>query len=426
MNPSAPPAPPAPPGHTDPPGATPAAALPLFVLCLAAFSSLASMRACDALLPMLADTFATTPGTAAQTVAGFAFAYGTVQFLVGPLGDRVGRLRVMAAACIAGAVANVGVLLASTLEAMTVARVLAGAASGGIVPMSLALIGDAVAFERRQQTLARLMLATHMGMIAGLWLGGMLAEALGWRAVFAALALGFAAVAVPLLRHASRAQPHPGAPVAGGRGGLAGAFAGFAEVLRVRWARWVVVLVGLEGALVFATLAFVPTFLHDAFGLTLGQAGAVMALYAAAGLVYAPLAGRFAQRLGERGQALAGACAIGAAAALLAASRSWSWAVPACLLAGFGFFMLHSTLQLHATQMAPTRRATGISLFVISLFGGQALGVALAAWIVDHGSVRAVFLLTAVTVPLLGLAFRHGLARHAQGALSPARAPSSP
>jgi predicted MFS family arabinose efflux permease len=411
---------------TDTPGAAPAPALPLLVLCLAAFSSLASMRACDALLPMLADEFATTPGTAAQTVAAFAFAYGTVQFLVGPLGDRMGRLRVMAAACVIGAVGNVAVLLATTLEAMTAARVLAGAASGGIVPMSLALIGDAVAFERRQQTLARLMLATHMGMIAGLWLGGMLAEALGWRAVFAALALGFTAVSVPLLRQALRSPASTRAPLPGAPGGLPGAFAGFAEVLRVRWARWIVVLVGLEGALVFATLAFVPTFLHDSFGLTLGQAGAVMALYAAAGLVYAPLAGRFAQRLGERGQALGGACAIGAAAALLAASRSWPWAVPACLLAGLGFFMLHSTLQLHATQMAPERRATAISLFVISLFGGQALGVALAAWIVDHGSVRAVFVLTAVTVPLIGLAFRHGLARHAHGALSPGRAPSSP
>ena len=414
------------PAAAAPTEATITPALPLLVVCLAAFSSLASMRACDALLPMLAAEFATTPGTAAQTVAAFAFAYGTVQFLVGPLGDRMGRLRVMAAACVLGSLANVAVLLATTLEAMTAARVLAGAASGGIVPMSLALIGDAVAFERRQQTLARLMLATHMGMIAGLWLGGMLAEALGWRTVFAALALGFAAVAVPLLRQASRAQAAPPAQPQGDRGGLVGALAGFVEVLREPWARWIVVLVGLEGALLFATLAFVPTFLHGTFGLTLGQAGAVMALYAAAGLVYAPLAGRLAQRLGERGQALGGACVIGVAAALLAVSRSWSWAVPACLLAGFGFFMLHSTLQLHATQMAPQRRSTGIALFVISLFGGQALGVALAAWIVDHGSVRAVFVLTAVTVPLIGLAFRHGLSRHARAALSPGRAPSSP
>ena len=389
-------------------------ALPLLVVCLASFSSLASMRACDSLLPILARDFATSAGAAAQTVSAFALAYGVVQFLVGPLGDRHGRLRVMAAACGLAAVANVAVMLAPTLPAMTGARVLAGAASGGIVPLSLALIGDTVAFERRQATLAQLMLATNMGMMAGLWIGGVLAEALGWRAVFATLACGFAAVAVALLRAALRTGNLP-AHLAAQQGGVRQALGGFVEVLRIRWARWVVVLVGLEGALVFSTLAFVPTFLHDRFGLSLAQAGAVMALYAAAGLAYAPLAGRLAQALGSRRQAIGGASAIGLGAALLALSPQWAWAMPACLLAGLGFFMLHSTLQLHATQMAPERRATGISLFVVSLFAGQAIGVSLAAWVVDHASVRAVFACTAVALPLLGLALRHGLARHAPG-----------
>lgn len=395
-----------------PPATTPSPALPLLVVCLASFSSLASMRACDSLLPMLAHDFATSAGAAAKTVSAFALAYGVVQFLVGPLGDRHGRLRVMATACVLAALANVAVMLAPTLPAMTAARVLAGAASGGIVPLSLALIGDAVAFERRQSTLAQLMLATNMGMMAGLWLGGMLAEALGWRAVFATLACGFAVVAVALLRAATRAGRRPPG-LASQTGGGMQALGGFVEVLRIRWARWVVALVGLEGALVFSTIAFVPTFLHDRFGLSLGQAGAVMALYAAAGLAYAPLAGRLAQALGSRRQAIGGASAIGLGAALLALSPHWAFAMPACLLAGFGFFMLHSTLQLHATQMAPERRATGISLFVISLFAGQSVGVSLAAWVVDHASVRAVFACTALTLPLLGLALRHALARHA-------------
>jgi predicted MFS family arabinose efflux permease len=87
--------------------------------------------------------------------------------------------------------------------------------------------------------------------------------------------------------------------------------------------------------------------------------------------------------------------------------------VPACLLTGLGFFMLHSTLQTHATQMAPERRATGVSLFVVCLFTGQAAGVALAALAVDHASPRWVFALTALAMPLIGLAFRHGLATRA-------------
>jgi predicted MFS family arabinose efflux permease len=372
------------------------------------------MRACDPLLPLLADAFATTPGAAAQTVAAFALSYGIVQFLVGPLGDRFGRTRVMATACGLAACANVAVMLAPTLDAMTVARVLAGAASGGIVPMALALIGDAVPFTQRQQTLARLMVATNMGLMAGIWLGGVLADAFGWRTVFAALALAFATVAAPLWRDARRrTPPRRGVPAAGNGHAARQAFAGFVAVLRIRWARWVLALVFLEGALVFATVAFVPTFLHEQHGLSLGQAGAVMATYACAGLAYAPLAGRLVARLGSRGQAICGAGAIGCGAAVLAVAPAWAWAVPGCLLAGFGFFMLHSTLQLHATQMAPAQRASAISLFVVCLFSGQSLGVELASWAVDRGWLQAVFALTALSLPLLGAAFSRALARHA-------------
>lgn len=394
-----------------------APALPLLALCLAAFSSLASMRACDSLLPVLADAFATTPGAAAQTVAAFALAYGVVQLLVAPLGDRFGRTRVMATACALAAAANAAVMAAPTLETMTVARVLAGAASGGIVPMALALIGDAVPFAQRQQTLARLMVATNMGLMAGIWLGGVLADAFGWRTVFAVLALAFGAVAVPLWRDAGRRVQPVGVSAGAGPGlGLARALAGFGQVLRIRWARWVLGLVFLEGALVFASVAFVPTFLHEQHGLSLGQAGAVMATYACAGLVYTPLAGWLVARLGSRGQAICGAVSIGSGAALLAVAQAWTWAIPGCMLAGFGFFMLHSTLQLHATQMAPTWRATAVSLFAICLFSGQSLGVALAAWAVDLGALRVVFTITAVSLPVLGVVFSRALAR--QGAAS--------
>lgn len=393
-----------------------APALPLLALCLAAFSSLASMRACDPLLPLLADAFTTTPGAAAQTVAAFALSYGVVQFLVGPMGDRFGRTRVMATACALAAAANVAVMLAPTLEAMTAARVLAGAASGGIVPMALALIGDTVPFAQRQQTLARLMVATNMGLMAGIWLGGVLAQAFGWRIVFATLALAFAIVAAPLWRDARlRAKPGGLAPRAGEGNAARQAFAGFDQVLRIRWARWVLALVFLEGALVFATVAFVPTFLHEQHGLSLGQAGAVMATYACAGLAYAPLAGRLVARLGSRGQAVWGAGAIGCGAGLLALAPGWAWAIPGCALTGFGFFMLHSTLQLHATQMAPAQRASAISLFVVCLFSGQSLGVELASWAVDRGGLQGVFAVTALALPVLGAVFSRALSRHAAG-----------
>jgi len=78
-------------------------------------------------------------------------------------------------------------------------------------------------------------------------------------------------------------------------------------------------------------------------------------------------------------------------------------------LGGLSFYLLHNTLQANATQMHPAMRGTAVSLFASSLFCGQSLGVVAAAWIADLGSLRAVFALSAVLLPLLGAWFWQGL-----------------
>lgn len=393
---------------------------PMLVLGLASFASMASLRACDSILPLLATEFSTTTGAAAQTISAFAVAYGLLQIFYGPMGDRFGRPLVMAWAAVCCALANLALAGAPTMGSAIGWRLLAGAASGGIVPISLAWIGDAVAYDKRQIMLTRLMIATILGMISGQWLGGLLADAAGWRMVFLVLSALFATSAWPLFR-AARAHR-----LAIGTGSLqrphwrwtAMFVHPIARVLKVRWARLVLVAVLVEGSFAFAAYAFVPSFLHHEFGLTLGQAGAVMALYGLGGLIFAAIARRAIPRLGERGLVLWGGAALAMSMTLLTVTPSWFWAAPACLVGGLGFYMLHSTLQAHATQMAPEIRGTAVSLFVVCLFLGQSLGVVLAAQAVDHASVRWVFASSAIALPSACLWFAAQLRRRARAAVT--------
>ncbi len=379
----------------------------LWLLGLASFTSMASMRACDALLPQLAGDFATTTGAAAQTIAAFAVAYGLLQLAYGPLGDRHGKLPIIAGATLACALANLAIAQAASLNATIAWRAVAGAAGGGIVPLSIATLGDSVAYGQRQETLARLSLATILGMTTGQWLGGLVADAWGWRAVFYGLAAGFTLAAWPLLvaaRHAT-APAKPALP-------QVNFLAQARQLLRVPWVRVVLATTALEGAFAFAPLAFVPSHLHHEFGLSLSQGGAVMALYGAGGLVFALGARPLIRGLGERGLVRLGGCAVALCMGLLAWGPSWHWAMLACLVGGVGLYMLHSTLQTHATQMWPQGRGTAVSLFVVSLFGAQSLGVAAAALVVDHATPRWVFAAGALVLPLLALGFSNALRRH--------------
>lgn len=375
----------------------------LRLISLAAFSSMVSMRVCDPMLVALSLEYRITTGDASAVIAAFAVAYGVLQLVYGPLGDRVGKVRVIIGATAACALFSGVTALAPSFAVLVAARAAMGAAAAGIIPLSMAWIGDEVAYEQRQETLARLMVATVTGMMAGQWFGGIATETLGWRAAFAVLAALFFTAAVLLLRHA-RAS---GALRAGAAGApafsLARYLAGTMDLLRIPRVRWVLTVVAIEGALAFGTLAFVPARMVGGFGLSAAAAGGVMVLYGVGGLIYSVFARRWLALLGERGLAALGAALVAVGLLALAWAPAVGWAMLGCFLAGIGFYMLHNTLQVQATQMAPQARGTAVTLFACLLFLGQSTGVLLVAISVDRGWLPLVFSAAAAGVFVLGL-----------------------
>ena len=377
---------------------------------VAAFGAMAAMRACDPMLLTLASEFGRSVGEASRVVSVFAISYGVLQLVYGPLGDRIGKLRVVAVASAGCAAAAVLATAAPTLEALILCRALMGATAAGIIPLTMAWVGDNVRYEDRQETLARLLGATVSGMIAGQWLGAWITDAFGWRCAFGLLTLIFIVAAVPLFRDAATAREEAaptGGPAAGT--GLSNPL----TLLREARVRWVLCVAALEGALVFGALAFVPSHLSQQFGLGTSAAGAVLALYGIGGLLYGRMARRGLRALGEGGLATAGGATLGLSLLLLSWSGHWLATLPACLFAGTGFYMLHATLQTQATQMAPARRGAAVALFACALFFGQSIGVIAVSVAADLGALVWAFSASAVTVFLLGGFVGRGVAPRA-------------
>lgn len=407
---------------------------PLRLASVAAFASIASMRACDPMLLVLGAEFGRGLGEVSRVVSVFAIAYGLMQLFYGPLGDRIGKLRVVAFACIGCALAALAAAFAQTLEQLVAARAVMGATAAGIVPMTIAWIGDQVPYEQRQETLARLLGATVSGMIAGLWLGGWITEAFGWRQVFMVLVLVFAAAALPLVRGtralaAAAGADHAGTPRAAATAATTGTATtaaaasphgaavprrpgGLVDQLRLPLqprVRWVLSVVGIEGALMFGMLSFVPAWLGQRHGLGTGAAGSVLALYGVGGLLYSRIARRLLHAWGERGLATAGGAVLGAALLVLTWAPHWALAAPGCLLAGAGFYMIHTTLQTQATQMAPAQRGSAVALFACVLFLGQSAGVALVSTAVDRGFTPWAFSACALGLVAVGVVLGRGV-----------------
>jgi predicted MFS family arabinose efflux permease len=376
----------------------------IFLLALAAFASSSAFRVCDPLLPLLAREFAVGLTESSYVVTSFSVAYGVLQFFYGPLADRYGKFRTLSYATLGCAVGSLIVATAPSLQIMVFGRFLAGATAAGIVPLSMAWIGDHVPYERRQATLAQFITGTIFGVSLGQLMGGVFADTLGWRAAFYALAATYVTVGLLLLSKLKTVPEKK--PVPGQDTSLLGSIK---QVLAVRWARVILLTVFTEGALVFGSLAFVPSYLQDHHGVSPSTAGIIGGMFAIGALIYVFQSNSLVQRLGERKMAQWGGFVMAIAYTCYWASSFWPFAALASLLLGFGFYLLHAVLQTNATQMAPAVRGTAVSLFASFLFMGQSIGVSLNAWIGDSFGLVWVFVLGAAAIPALALLFAQAL-----------------
>ncbi|TMJ32588.1 MAG: MFS transporter [Alphaproteobacteria bacterium] len=381
----------------------------IILLAGAGFASQAMVRVTDSLLPQIASDFATSVGEASIVVAAYAVSHGSVQLIIGPVGDRFGKYRTVAVMC---ALATVLVALCGTvhsLPGLAIARFASGAAAGWIIPTSMAYVGDVTPYHRRQPILARYISGQIIGQLFGQAAGGVLGDWLGWRNVFFVLAGMFAlattGLIVELLTNPLTRAARPPDQKAHGF------IAEYTLVLSNSWARTVILAVFIEASIGWGAFAYVGADLHLRFGLGFTAIGLIVGSFGIGGLLYAGAVQQLVDLLGQAGLTILGGVLIGIAYLVLAIGAAW-WLAPLAVAGiGLGFYALHNTLQTNATQMTPQARATGVAIFSSAIYLGQTLGVAAGAFVYDRYTAVPLFLLTAVSLPALAVWFARELRR---------------
>jgi predicted MFS family arabinose efflux permease len=377
----------------------------LWLLAAGGFVSGLSIRLAEPLLPKVAHDFRVSIAAASVLITGFTFAYGLFQLVHGPLGDRIGKLRAVVGALVLSAMASAACTFAPSLEWLAGFRFLTGMTAGAVIPLSFAFIGDNVPYERRQMVLAQFISGTLLGQIFGPLLGGVFSDSLSWRATFLLPACAFLVVGALLAREARSMAPAVQAHVS------FNPISRFVGLLRFRHARVVLAAVTIEGFLFFGAFAYLGAYLRHDFDLTYTAIGLVLAGFGLGGLAYSVLVRGLVRRLGQHGLVAAGGMLLLLCFVVIALAPVWGVTVPAILLLGLGYYMLHNTLQTHATEMAPEARGSAVSSFAFCLFLGQAVGVSLLGFVVEWAGYRAAIAATGVGLALLGTWFGRELRR---------------
>ncbi len=363
----------------------------IVLLSAAAFTSAASSRICDAMLPELTQVFSMSTSQVSCVISAYAIAYGVMQAFFGVLGDRIGKFRLIAFCTLASTIGTLTAAFSGSLAWLVSARIATGVTTAGVIPLSAAWIGDTVSYEHRQTTLASFLTGQIIGMIGGQFIGGFFVDQLSWRWAFIFMALTYLVIGWLVLiesRINPCTYPIPATEASAPIGGLAQ----ISYVLRKPWPKVVLTAVLLEGMLTFGPVAFMPTYLHEKFSLSITMTGVLMAAFGAGGIAYIIFSRRLLRYLGEAGLVGIGGCLLAIAWLILAIAQHWVWIPLAIFLAGLGYYKLHNTLQTHASQMAPAVRGTAMSLFSSAFFLGQSLGVFFGARVIDtFGSLVLLF-----------------------------------
>lgn len=338
----------------------------LIALGVAVFMVNLDARVVAPLLPTLAEELDVSLATSGWLVSAYALPYGLCQLMFGPLADRYGKIRVCVHAMAAFSLGTACTAIWPTFEAMVTLRALTGAAAAGLIPLTLAHIGDTVPYSRRQAAIGLLMAAGGAAQALSTGLGGSIAAFFSWHAVFPSLgALAF--ISTIGVYAAGRRARH--AHVVAGR-------PRYAAVLATPGLRPLLALVAVEGALFMGGFSFLSGLLEERFASSAFDIGLVLSLAGLAQLVTARALPWFLRRLNQRAMLGYGGLALAAAYFASAfAPRVWVVAA-ACGLLGVGFILCHTTLQTRATEAFPGGRGTAVALFAFSLFLGAGVGTA--------------------------------------------------
>jgi len=386
----------------------------LVILSVAAFTSALSMRMLDPVVPQIARDLLVDPQTAALLGTAFALPYAIGQPVMGTLGDAIGKARVIQVCLAALGLALLWACVAPSYQVLVVARVLSGFFGGGVIPLAFAIVGDRFEFAVRQVALSRVVMATLVAQRVGTVGAGIVASLVSWRVVLAAAGLLGIMASVVTYRNLKPRAGAPRVPVT-----IAGMRRTYAGILASPRARVCYAAVFVEGLLIFGVPPFIAVLLEGRGAGGVREAGFVIAGIGLGGLAYTLSVRKLlAVFRGMLNLMRAGGAVCGAGLALLALELAWPLEMAACVVLGFGFFMLHNSLQTQATEISTTARGAGVALFAFFFFMGSALGPAAYGIGLSRLGPAATFLIAGAVMSALGAATARGFV--ASGSL-PAR-----
>ncbi|MER6677425.1 DHA2 family efflux MFS transporter permease subunit [Streptomyces sp. NPDC000983] len=156
----------------------------LLLACAGTFLSFLDATVTNLALPPIAADFDVPLTTVSWVATAYVIPFAALLAPAGPLADAVGRARLFLIGVAVFTASSLLIAVAPTLPVLLGARALQGLAAALLVPASLGLVLAEVPAERRRAAIGTWSAAGALAAAAGPALGGVVVEAVDWRALF--------------------------------------------------------------------------------------------------------------------------------------------------------------------------------------------------------------------------------------------------
>jgi len=339
------------------------------------------------LLPLIRSDFALDYTLSGWVVSAFNLAYGIGQLPAGLLADRIGPGIIITVGICGVALAGFFVGLSQSFWMLLVFLALMGFLGGGYHPASPPLIAALVEPHRRGKALGLHVIGGGASYFLAPLIGTGIAVYWGWRGSFIWLAVPtavFGLLFYLILRRQANAQV-TGAEI----------LSSFPDVFVQHSARNLAIFIFLStftGAVIFATISFIPLFLVDHFGFAKEKAGAFFALIYSAGLWVSPIGGYFSDRWG-RIPVILGICFLAGPVISALHLPPGQWGILALLLLlGIIIYVRMPVSESYIIRhTSPRNRSTILGIYFFGGMEGGGVLTPIAGHLIDHYGFAASF-----------------------------------
>ena len=311
-------------------------------------------------LPSIARDFAVEPGVAQLTLSAAMAAIAVSTLAYGPLSDRFGRRPVLLAGLALFLIGSVACVLARTVEALVVARIVQAAGGAAGMVLARAMARDLHDATGAAIVISRLTMVMVLAPMVAPVIGGVFHDAFGWRSIFILVA----ALAVLVFVLGWLRVEESREPVRVGSGGL---LRGFVELLGTK--RFVVLMLypAFSSMIFFGFISGAPYVMAEILDRPATEYGLWFMLVAGSYILGNFGATRLTRRFGSLNLMVAGMVIAVAGACLLILVQSLGGLSPATLFLPVALTQIGQGLGLPNAQAAaldafPARAGTASAL----------------------------------------------------------------